>query len=74
MHISVELTFLKGLMSIRQANPKTAILVHMSMNLSYIAILNTKGSDYRCIISGISKKEGINLMQNTDLTRKSRTS
>ena len=46
----------------------------MSMNLSYIAILNTKGSDYRCTISGISKKEGINLMQNTDLTRKSRTS
>ena len=27
----------------------------MSMNLSNIAILNIKGSDYCCIISGISK-------------------
>ena len=36
----------------------------MSMNLSDFAILNIKGSDYRCIISGISKNEAINLMQN----------
>ena len=28
----------------------------MSMNLSDIAILNIKGSDYHCIISLISKK------------------
>ena len=27
-------------------------------------------SDYRCIISGISKKEAIKLMQNADLTEK----
>ena len=42
----------------------------MSMSLSYIAILNIKGSDYRCIISLISRNEAINLMQNTDLTKK----
>ena len=45
----------------------------MSMNLSDIAILNIKGSNYRCIISLTSKHEIINLMQNTDLTKKSRT-
>ena len=48
-------------------------LLMMSMNLSDIAILNIKGSDYRCIISLISKNEAINLMQNADLTIKSRT-
>ena len=42
-------------------------LVMMSMD---IAIINIKGSDYRCIISGISKSEAINLMQNTNLTIK----
>ena len=35
----------------------------MSMNLSDTAILNVKGADYRCIISGISKSEVINVMQ-----------
>ena len=39
----------------------------MRMNLSDIAILNIKGSEYRCIISLISKNEAINLMQNADL-------
>ena len=48
-------------------------LLTMSMNLSDIAILNIKAADYRCIISGISKSEAINLMQNIDLTEKSRT-
>ena len=48
-------------------------LLMMSMNLSDIAILNIKGSDYRCIISRISKNGIINLMQNADLTEKSRT-
>ena len=43
----------------------------ISMNLREIAILNIKGSDYRCIISLISKNESINLMQNADLTVKS---
>ena len=43
------------------------------MNLSNVAILNIKGADYRCIISGISKSEAIILMQNISLTKKSRT-
>ena len=48
-------------------------LLVMSVNLSDIAILNFKGSDYRCIISLISKNEAINLMQNANLTEKSGT-
>ena len=48
-------------------------LLMMSMNLSNTAILNIKGSNYRCIISLISKKEAINLMQNADLTEKTGT-
>ena len=35
-------------------------LLMISVNLSDIAILNMKGSDYRCIISVISKNEAIN--------------
>ena len=46
----------------------------MSMTLTNIAVLNIKGSNYRCIISLISKNEAINLMQNSDLTEKSETS
>ena len=42
----------------------------ISMNLSDIAILNIKGSDYRCVISRISKNE---VMQNTGSTEKSGT-
>ena len=45
----------------------------ISMNLSDIAILNIKGSNYCCIISGISKSEVIDLMQNIDLNEKSGT-
>ena len=41
-----------------------------SMNLSDIAILNIKGSDYHCIISRISKSQAIKLLQNIDLTEK----
>ena len=48
-------------------------LLMISMNLSDIAILNIKGSDYRCVIRLISKNEAVNLMQNADLTEKSRT-
>ena len=47
-------------------------LFMMSINLSDIAILNIKGSDYRCIICLISKNKAINFMQNADLTEKSR--
>ena len=39
-------------------------------DLSDIYILNINGVDYHCIISGISKTEAINLMQNIDLTEK----
>ena len=45
----------------------------MSLNLSDIAILNIKGSDYCCNISLICKNEAINLMQNADLTENSGT-
>ena len=47
-------------------------LLMMSMNLSDIAILNIKSADYCCIISIISKSEGVNLMQNIGLIEKSR--
>ena len=43
----------------------------MSMSLSDIAISDIKSVDYHCIISGISKSEAINIMQNIDLTKKS---
>ena len=76
----IELTFLKELMLIKQGfkfQPKVCNRCHdllmMSMNLSDLAFLNIKSVDYRCIISGISKNEAINLMQNTDLTEKSGT-
>ena len=47
----------------------------MSINLRVIliAILNIKGSDYRCIVSLISENETINLLQNADLTEKTET-
>ena len=44
-----------------------------SLNLSDIAILNIKGSDYRCIIRKKKKNEAINLLQNANLTEKSGT-
>ena len=43
------------------------------MNLSNIAILNIKDADDCSIISGISKSQAINLMQNIDLTENSGT-
>ena len=45
----------------------------MSINLSKIAILNIKGSDYRGIVSLISKNEVKTLMHNADMTEKSVT-
>ena len=42
------------------------------MNLSNIYILSIKGADYRGIISGISKTETIDLIQNIDLSGKKR--
>ena len=46
-------------------------LLMMSLNLSDIAILNIKGSEYGCIISRTSKNETIRLIKNADLTKKS---
>ena len=37
-----------------------------------MVILNIKDSDFRCVISLISKNEAIELMENADLTEKSR--
>ena len=48
-------------------------LLMMSMNLSDIAILNIKGSDFCCIIGLIRKNETTNLMQSANLTKKSET-
>ena len=42
----------------------------ISMKLSNIAVLSIKGADYCCIITGISKSEAINLMQNIFLSKK----
>ena len=42
----------------------------MSINLSNIAILNIKGSDYCCVISLISKNESIKFIKDTGLTEK----
>ena len=48
-------------------------LLMMSVNLSDIAILNIKDSNYRCIISLISKNEAINLLQDAELSGKGGT-
>ena len=45
----------------------------MPMNLSDIAISKIHGVYCRCIITGISKIEAVNLLQNTDLNKNSRT-
>ena len=76
----IELTFLKELMLIRQANQKSVIFVTIGFfldkgfkfqtNVCKTAILNIHGANYRCIISGISKCEAMNLMQNIDFTKK----
>ena len=45
-------------------------LLMMSIKLSDTAILNIKGSDYCCIVKGISINEAINSMQKTDKSGK----
>ena len=52
---------------------KSHDLLMMSINLSDIAILNIKVSDFHCITSLTSKNEAINLMQTPALTEKSGT-
>ena len=80
-YILLELAFLMGLMFMKQLHQKSVIfvtishrfhdLLTMSINLSKIAILNIKGSNYHGIISLINKNEAIKLLQNADLTEKS---
>ena len=43
------------------------------VNLDDIAVPNIYSVNYQCIISKISRSEAVNLMQNIDLTEKSRT-
>ena len=43
------------------------------INLNDISILNINGADYRCIINGISTSAVVNLLQNTDLTERKRS-
>ena len=43
------------------------------MNLSDITVLNFEGADYCYIISGISRSEATNLMQNINLSEKRET-
>ena len=75
----IKLTFLKELCIKASASKECNFcnrcydLLMMSTNLSDIAVLNIIGSDYRCITSLISKNEAIKLIQNADLTEKSRT-
>ena len=45
----------------------------MVTSVSNIAILNIKGSDYHYIISGISRNKAIDLNQNADFNKKSKT-
>ena len=45
----------------------------MLMNLSNIANVNIKDSDFCCIISLISENKAIKLMQNADLTKQKET-
>ena len=76
-YITTELTFLKK-MFIRQANQKSGIFVSISTfylnSLSFNHMhTNTKGGDYCFVISGISKNEAINLIQNIGLTEISGT-
>ena len=85
----IELTFLKKMMLIKQANifhywyfsnkgfkfqpnvcNRCNDLLMISMNLSDIAIFNIKSADYQCVISGTSKSEAVNSMQNIELTKK----
>ena len=46
------------------------VVLMMSINLNDIAILNIFDVDHYCIITGISKTEALNLLQNTDISKK----
>ena len=40
-------------------------LTMLSVNMSHIAVINTKNVDYCCIINNIIKSEGINLLESS---------
>ena len=63
----------KGFMFQPYACKRCHYLFMMSMNLSNIAFLKIKNTDYCCIITGISKSEAIKLLQHVDLTEKNGT-
>ena len=42
----------------------------MSVNFNDVAVLNIEGIAYHYIINGISKSEAINLLKDTNLTKK----
>ena len=48
-------------------------LIMISMKLSDIAITKMKNTDYRCIITGISKSIAMKLLDYVDLTKKNET-
>ena len=71
----IELVLLKEFIKqVHRSTPNVGNRCHdllmVSMNLSDIVILNIKSSDYRCVISLISKNEAINSMENAGLTKK----
>ena len=63
-------TFLKRINFQSYLHNRCHDLEMMSINLSDIAVLNIKGTDYHCIISEINKSGAINPRQNFDLTEK----
>ena len=73
--------FQRELTLMKQVNQKSVcfviigILKTLVINFNHmfviIAILNAKGVDYRCILSGISKNDAINRLNNSVLEDKS---
>ena len=45
-------------------------MIIMPMNLNNMALLNIWDVDYQSLINGISKSEGVILLQNIDLSNK----
>ena len=39
----------------------------MAYELKNIAMLNAKGVDYRCVLWGVTKNDGINMLDNSKL-------
>ena len=67
--------FLKVLVLVRQVHLRTVlsllVFYFMPLGITNITILNIYGVDYCCINFGIKEIEAVNLLQNTDLSKKS---